>query len=224
MNAPTNHVELATAHQGAVSMGFGNLQSFELMQRAARLLSASTLVPVHYRQFTEKKNAQGVLETIENPNAIANCVVALNMAQRLNADPLMVMQNLYVIEGRPSWSSQWIIAVINDSGQFSKLKYELTELGEQEVTYTTSQWQDGPNGRRQKVDREHTVKIRNVQCIAWAIERESGERIEGPPVSMEMAVKEGWFGKSGSKWQTMPDMMLRYRSASFFDGSTRPSS
>jgi len=33
---------------------------------------------------------------------------------------------------------------------------------------------------------------------------------------MDMAVAEGWFGKAGSKWQTMPEVMLRYRAASFF--------
>lgn len=33
---------------------------------------------------------------------------------------------------------------------------------------------------------------------------------------MEMAVKEGWYQKNGSKWQSMPEQMLRYRAASFF--------
>ena len=31
-----------------------------------------------------------------------------------------------------------------------------------------------------------------------------------------MAKKEGWFNKSGSKWQTMPEQMLRYRAAAFW--------
>ncbi|WP_252151905.1 hypothetical protein [Acinetobacter sp. ANC 4177] len=31
-----------------------------------------------------------------------------------------------------------------------------------------------------------------------------------------MAVKEGWYQKNGSKWQSMPEQMLRYRAASFF--------
>jgi hypothetical protein len=33
---------------------------------------------------------------------------------------------------------------------------------------------------------------------------------------MDMAEKEGWLKKNGSKWQTMPQVMLRYRAASFF--------
>ena len=86
-----------------VSMGFGSLASFELMQRAAKLLCSSTLVPTQYRAVIEKLDKYGnVKERKENPNALANAVVALNMAQRMGADPLMIMQNLYVIEGRPS--------------------------------------------------------------------------------------------------------------------------
>jgi len=50
----------------------------------------------------------------------------------------------------------------------------------------------------------------------WVTCPVSGERIDGPVVSIKMAKAEGWFNKSGSKWQTMPDLMLRYRAATFF--------
>ncbi len=52
-------------------------------------------------------------------------------------------------------------------------------------------------------------------CTAWTVDK-SGEILEGPPVSISMAKSEGWFDKSGSKWKTMPDLMLRYRAAAFF--------
>jgi len=39
---------------------------------------------------------------------------------------------------------------------------------------------------------------------------------------MEMARKEGWVSKSGSKWVTMPQLMLRYRAAAFFIRTTAP--
>lgn len=212
MNAPVNHNALATVsdQSAAITMGFGSASSFELMQRAARLLAASTLVPAQYRQFNEKKRGSEI-DIIENPSAIANCVVALNMAQRMRADPLMVMQNLYVVEGRPSWSSQWIIAAINGCGRFSPLRFELTDLGEKEVEYSVTEWVD-----RQRVNKKLKTTIRNWQCVAWAIELATGDRVDSPKVSMEMAVKEGWYGKSGSKWQTMEEVMLRYRTASFF--------
>ena len=187
----------------AVTIGFGNEQSFALMQRAAKLLSSSTLVPASYRAWDEKKG--------ENPNALANCVVALNMAQRMGADPLMVMQNLYIVEGRPSWSSQWIIAAINGCGRFSPLRFELKDLGPKEVEYEVTKWVD-----RQRVTSKHKATVQNLECVAWAVEKETGARLDSPKVSIEMAVREGWYGKNGSKWQTMPEVMLRYRTASFF--------
>jgi hypothetical protein len=217
MNAPTSLASMQStavapreAHMPAVAPGFGSLQSFELMVRQAKLLTATTLVPAAYRQFTEKKRGQNV-DIIENPNALANCCVALNMAVRMGRDPLMVMQNLYIVEGRPSWSSQWIIAAINECGRFSPLRFALTDLGEKDVEYVVTEWENN-----QRVNRKVKVKVCNMQCIAWAIEKESGERLESPKVDIEMAVKEGWYGKNGSKWQTMPEVMLRYRTAAFF--------
>ncbi len=195
-----------------VAPGFGSLQGFELMQRAARLLSSSTLVRVAYRQTIEKLDRFGnVKESRENPNALANSVVALNMAQRMGADPLMVMQNLYIVEGRPSWSSQWIIAAINGCGRFSPLRFRIESRGEREIEYKSTYWEN--NQRHTKVEK---VRINDKVCVAWAIEKETGEVIESPAVSIEMAVLEGWYTKNGSKWQTMDEVMLRYRTASFF--------
>lgn len=201
------------AAMSTVSVGLTTLQGFELAQRAAKALAASTLVPAAYRAQIE--NRDGTWQ--ENPAGLPNCIVALNMAQRMGADPLMVMQNLYIVEGRPSWSSQFIIAAINACGRYSSLRFTLSEPeAEREVAYNASEWQDGANGRRQKVQVSKKVMIRNRTCVAWAIEKETGERLESPIISIEMAVQEGWLTKSGSKWQTMPEMMLRYRAASFF--------
>ena len=98
-----------------VSVGLTTLQGFELAQRAAKCLATSTLVPKEY---------QGNL---------SNCIIALNMAQRLGADPLMVMQNLYLVHGRPSWSAQFLIATFNQCGRFEALRYEWrSEKGKKE--------------------------------------------------------------------------------------------
>jgi hypothetical protein len=43
-----------------------------------------------------------------------------------------------------------------------------------------------------------------------------GEIINGVAVTIGMAKAEGWYGKNGSKWQTMPELMLKYRAAAFF--------
>jgi hypothetical protein len=189
---------------------FFDKDAFEHCMRVAKLFSSSSMVPVIYRSWDEKKG-------VENPGALSNCVIALNMAKRMNKDPLMVMQNLHIIEGRPSWSSPWIIACINETGRFTTLKFQITDKGMKEVEYVVTTWNDKkPQKTIQK------TSIRNIECVAYATEKLTGERIESPPVDMEMAVKEGWYSKNGSKWQTMPELMLRYRAASFFGRLNTP--
>lgn len=195
-----------------IVMGFGNLQGFELMQRAANVLTNSTLVPTAYRNQKEIKSYGKVTGYEENKSGMANCIVALNMAQRMQADPLMVMQNLHIIEGRPSWSSQFIIAAINSCGRYSPLRFELTEAAEPtELTYSATEWK---NNNRTEVQK--TIVVRHQECVAYAIEKETGQRLDSPRVSIQMAIDEGWLTKNGSKWQTMPELMLRYRCASMF--------
>ena len=115
----------------------------------------------------------------------ANCLIAIQLANRLKTDPFMVMQNSNVIYGKPSFSSSFIIACINGSGKLlGSLKFELNE--------------------------------KETKCRAWGIEKETGSKLYGPTITMEMAQAEGWVSKNGSKWKTMPGLMLRYRAASFF--------
>lgn len=193
-----------------VTMGFNTLQGFEFMQRTAKMFTVSTMVPAGYQAMITK--GYGDRATVEpNPAALSNCMIALDMSQRMGANPLLIMQNLHIIEGRPSWSSQFIIAAINNCGKFSPLRFDLQWLDEIDATYSTFEWED-----RKKVEKKHKVRIKNARCVAWAIEKATGERLESAPVTMEMAVNEGWFGKNGSKWKSMPDLMMRYRSAAFF--------
>lgn len=204
------------------SVGLLNLESFELSQRIAKMLSSSTLVPEQYRATVKVKCGKDdygntIFRDEPNPNGLSNCIIALNMSNRMGADPLMIMQNLYLIEGRPAWSSQFIMAAINTCGRFSSLRFEFQDLGEKEVEYQETSW---VNRKKQTVTK--TMKIQNHTCYAWVIEKGSVNP-DGSPVvlkssviSMEMAVKEGWYQKNGSKWQTMPEQMLRYRAASFF--------
>lgn len=210
MNAIVKSEESANS----ISVGFGNSLSFEFTQRAARALTMSTLVPSTFQHKTCTKKAYGdkPAEYADNPNALSNCIIALNMASRMGADPLMVMQNLYVVEGRPSWSSQFIIAAINSCGRFSPLRFTLSDPGEpREVSYEATKWVN-----RQPVTTVQKIAVRDRTCTAWVIEKETGDRLDGPEVSIAMAEAEGWLCKNGSKWQTMPEVMLRYRAASFF--------
>lgn len=156
--------------QQEVVLGFSTVQGFEMIQRAAKLLAASNLVPKEFQ------------------NNLPNCVIALNMANRVGADPLMVMQNLYVVHGRPGWSSQFLISTFNASGRFSSLRYE---------------WVGKPG-------------TDDWGCRAWAIEKNTSEKLIGSTITIGLAKREGWYSRSGSKWQTMPQQMLMYRAASWF--------
>jgi len=215
MTQPTTLAQMQTsavAKPNDAPMSLLTGSGFDQLQRVAKALCASTLVPAQYRAFTEVKAYGKVTGHNPNPAGLPNCVVALNMAMRMGADPLMVMQNLYVIEGRPSWSSQFIIAAINSCGRFSPLRFELSEPGkDQVVKYKAVVWK---NDKKTEEPREVTIQHRT--CRAWVIEKETGDRLDGPTVSMQMAIDEGWLTKNGSKWQTMPEIMLRYRAASLF--------
>lgn len=202
----------------SAALGFGTQGAFEYTNRAAMALARSTLVPVAFRMWVpDKRQGAGKDDVVENPNAVANCIIALNMSARMGADPLMIMQNLYIVEGRPSWSAQFVIACINACGRFSPLRFDLSPPSETPtaVEYEVAQW-ERVDGKSQKKWKKVQVQVHNRTCRAWVIEKGTGERLDGPEISMAMAVAEGWYGKQGSKWQTMPEMMLRYRAAAFF--------
>lgn len=159
-----------------LSIFFGGGEAFSDSQRVAKALTASTLVPKDY---------QGNL---------SNALVALDMAQRMNMNPLMVMQNLHIIHGRPAWSSKAMIAMFNQSGRFSAISYKFV----------------GEKGSD------------DYGCYAVAKDLQTGEMVEGPLVTMGIAKAEGWLGKNGSKWKTMPDLMLRYRAGSWLVNTVAP--
>lgn len=198
-------------------------RGFQAMEKIANMLANSTIVPESFRNIVKVKDGYNQANRCwnyrdeENPSGISNCLVALNMANRLGADPLMVMQNLYLVDGRPSWSSQFIIAAINSCGRYSPLRFDVTGGEEIEVSYAVTEWVYNDRlKKKEPVDSDKTVKIKNFSCVAWAVEKGSNHRLESSPITMELAVKEGWYQKNGSKWQTMPEQMLRYRAAAFF--------
>ena len=166
----TNNLPAQAQAAAPIQVGLTDSQSFELAQRVAKCFAMSTLVPKDYQ------------------NNLPNCVIALNMASRMGADPMMCMQNLHVVHGRPAWSAQFLIATFNKCGRFSAIRYEFT--GQE----GTDSW----------------------GCRAKATELATGEVLAGTTVTIAMAKKEGWYNKNGSKWQTMPEQMLMYRAAAWF--------
>lgn len=156
--------------QPVVEIGFANSESYALAKRVGTMYSESTIVPEAYR-----KN-------------IANCMIANDIANRLGMPAIMVMQNLHIVMGRPSWSSPFLIAMTNNSRRFTPLRFKFV----------------GEEGKD------------SFGCECYATDKESGEVLVGSPVTIGMAKAEGWYTKNGSKWPTMPKQMLMYRSAAFF--------
>lgn len=160
---------IVTTEQNQPIQAFHSANGWELAQRMAKAFAASTLVPQAYR------------------NNIPNCLIAIEIAQRLGASPLLVAQHLYIVHGNPGWSAQFLIATLNQCGRFSAIKYRFT----------------GEKGKD------------SWGCIAYAKEKATGEVIESAEVTIALAKKEGWYSKNGSKWQSMPQQMLMYRSAAW---------
>lgn len=179
-----------------------NPDTFAQIQRIAKTYVHSEIVPPMYR--VSDKNPE--------PRAIANCVVAMDMASRMQLPLSAVMQNLYVVKGNPAWSSKFIIAQINMSDKFETLEFELKNKGKiKDIKYTEF-----------KTERVFTQQIDNVSCRAFTKLKGSENILWGPTVTMEMAIKEGWYTKAGSKWQTMPEVMLQYRAAKFWSNMYAP--
>lgn len=156
---------------------FGNFENMKEAWKMADAISKSTIVPEEYRS---------------NP---ANCLIAIDMASRLNMSPMMVMQGLYVVKGKPSWSGQMAIALINGSRRYAApIKFEFAGKGP------------------------------TLSCYAWSTDLE-GNVIKGTTVTMDMVKGEGWDQDKGtmkSKWKTMPEQMMQYRAASFFARANCP--
>ena len=149
---------------------FSGIRAFEDAQRIAKALASSTLIPPQF----------------QGQQGFANCLVALEIAGRMNISPFLCMQHLHIIHGRPSWSSAFIIAMVNGCGRFTPLRFEISGEGD------------------------------SLACYAVATDIKTDQELKGPTITMAMAKKEGWATKSGSKWITMPELMIRYRAAAFW--------
>ena len=171
-NNDTQKTEAIAAHEpqntGILAQVQAETQAFELVQRQAKMLASSTMVPKDFA------------------NNVPNCAIALNISKRTGIDVLMVTQNIDIIHGRPSWRATALIGMIRSCGSFTPLRFVFDD-------------EDNP-----------------TSCYAVARDSSTGEELRGEKITLEMAKREGWSTKSGSKWLTMPGQMLRYRAASFW--------
>lgn len=162
------------AHKPSVPMGVNGLEcrTMDEAWRFAGMLSESSFVPDTYR------------------GKPGDCLVAIDMAQRLHVAPLMFLQNTYIVHGKPGMESKLIITLINQSGLFTDpLDYEV------------------------KGDHPHDDKYK-VRAVATR--RSTGKQLFGPWITWELVRAEKWNEKKGSKWPTMPEIMFHYRAASWF--------
>ena len=147
-----------------------NTKQIAALQKIAAQYARSGLVPLSYQ---------------ENPD---NCFVACELAARMNVSPILIMQTLCTVQGRPVWSGRACKAPIDSCGQFAQSEYIFT----------------GERGRPE------------WGCCLQAVKHFSGKMVKGATVTWQMAQEEGWVNKIGSKWKTMPEQMMKYRAAAFF--------
>ena len=153
----------------ATNAAFSRIANFKELYDIGKMFASSGLIPAVYQ------------------GKPMDCVIAVDIANRMGVSPMMVMQNLYVVKGMPSWSGQACMSLIRGA-DFKKVR----------PVYTGEKGKD------------------SWGCYISAIDKTTGEEVKGAEVTIEMAKKEGWYGKTGSKWQTMPELMLAYRAAAFF--------
>ena len=159
---------------------------FEQLQRGAKMLSVAEFTPKDYQ------------------GSVPNCFGALTVAARMGLDVWEVMQNLYLVYGRMSWSTKFIIARMESTGRYALLDWKrIGDLGSQDMGY---------------------------YYYGVLKERVHGEVVtqEGPIITMAMAKAAGWIdrksqsGRDVSYWKIEPDLMLRYRAAARFASLYHP--
>lgn len=160
MSDTTKAVAVQEVHGNTM---FSDTGRFALAQRAATVFANSQLVPPHLR------------------GKVADCVIALNIAERLGEDPLTIMQSIYVVSGKAGWSSSYMIARINQSGAIKgRITWDIVGKG------------------------------KDLEVTAKATLADTGEVVTAT-ATMQMAIAEGWT--NNKKYQSMPEQMLRFRSA-----------
>lgn len=174
--------EKIVKHGSVMSLDvFGS--GFEMAQRMAKALSSSDVVPTMYQ------------------NHLSNCLIALDVSNRLGVGVLAVMQNMYIVHGRPAFEAKFIAAAVNACGRYSILRTKCNGLDGDEYGY-----------------------------YAYATELATGEKLIGTTINWKMVKDEGWDkdkktktgGVQKSKWNTMTEQMFKYRAMAFWQREFDP--
>lgn len=162
-------IQAPSASGNYVPTIWNNKEMMNAAYQSANLLSKTDMIPAAYR------------------GKPGNCFIAIDMAARMNVSPLLVMGMLNIVQGNAGWNGQGCIALINNCGRFTPIKFE-EELK--------------PDGY--------------FSCVAYATDKASGEVLRSTKVDRTLAQACGWLDKNGSYWKKMPQQMARYRAAAFF--------
>ena len=161
-------VKEPTQNPNAVTM-WNDAKLYNQSLAMAQTLSKSEIIPQSYK------------------GKPADCLIAIDIANRLGLSPAIVMQNSQIVRGNFTWRGSACKAMIDGCGRYQKTRY----------VYVGEEGKD------------------SYGCYLEAIDND-GDIVKGVPVTIAMAKKEGWYNKDGSKWQSMCDLMLKYRAAAFF--------
>lgn len=155
--------------------GWLDTNLFNQMWRGAQALSRSDFLPTAFKGKVE------------------NCFVGLQMAVRLSIDPMLLMQHMYIVHGRPGIEAKLAIALVNQRGPFTG----------------PLEWRFEGTGK-------------TLKCTCYATHKVTG-RVCEQSITYTMVEAEGWLKPKGkpdgfqmpSKWVTMPEIMFQYRAAMF---------
>ena len=195
--APDNNFNAPSQIEGAYHSPFMQIRSIAELKTAAQVFASSDFAP---------KSFQG---------NVGNCMVALDMANQLNMNVLTLMQQLYIIDGRPAVSTALANSLFNmaqgkkcstirlERGVDGTVEYDVMVKEKDSRGYTTYR----PSGKKKTIP--------NYWAIAYTTNLKTGERFESPKVSVRTALENGWLTKYQSKWQTLPELMCGYRAQAF---------
>jgi hypothetical protein len=192
MNAPEEKavaITLSAEARAAMLQGessiFLNMAKFEHAQRVAGMLMSAKMWPDHIR-------------------TTGDALIILNMADRMQADPFMLAQRVYIVHGKPGLEGKLVISLINNSGKYSEpIRFEFSGPRDADPSDSYDAEQD-------------TKQADAYGCRAITVDKRSGKTVRGPKITWKIVKAEGWLGKQGSKWKTMAELMFQYRSASWF--------
>ena len=171
--------------------------------KAIAFSSVQSAVPSVWTDMAQMKTAWKTAQLLSNSTIIpeqyrgkpGDCMILIDLCARMGLSPISIAQYSQVVKGNFTWKGQACKAFVDGCGRYLKSKYIM--VGEP----GTMSW----------------------GCFLRAWEKPDGDVVDGPTVTMQTASDEGWLQKNGSKWKTMPELMLKYRAASFFTRSECPS-